>query len=260
MPQHLGFRDRLPANFGSENLRDKVVFFDDLLNSSPSEDTWSLLANSGQSNDIIETIPGGVYSLGIGNLTTGQGIGIYTARNFDLTKQMNFGARVMFGESWEAAIGYSTDQMGLFVGMHSVAANHTNLFALTGRANLDWGVGFIRDNTTTNDKDASLIQAGYWWKNTKTSVVTTVAENIEFSAGFQQDTFYTFGMTFNSNGVVRFTVDDEQVAEMKPILGSNMYGPMVCHYNANSDSSTYPTPVAIDWVYCSQDRADRKPF
>ena len=256
---HFGFRDRLPTNFGSENLRERAVFFDDLLNDAPAEDTWNLLNNSGVSNGIVETVPGGVYSLGIGNLGTGQGVGLYTARNFDPSKQMNYGARIMFGESWESAVGYSTDQLGMFVGLHSLDSNYGSLFALTGKANLGWGVGFIRDTTTVAETDSSFLQVGYWYTDGGTT--TTVAENFEFSAGFQNDTFYEFGMTFSPHGVVRFTVDDEQVAEMKPVIRSGqMYGPMIAHYNANSDGSTYPTPVAVDWAYCSQDRVDRKPF
>ena len=259
MPQHLGFRDRLPANFGSENLRDKAVFFDDFMADPPTEGAWKSSSFGGQEQGMVETVPGGVYNFGIGNLTTGQGIWIFTSRNFDVSKQMLFGARVMFGESWaNPSLDYSTNQMGMFVGMQGGDTFAANQFAF-GKAYTGWGIGFIRDNTTANDIEATLIQAGYWY--TDGGATTIVLENIEPSAGFQADTFHDYGMSFSPSGVVRFTVDDEQVAEMKPVFRSGqMYGPAIAAFNSNGDSETYPMPVAVDWSYCSQERADRKPF
>jgi len=261
MPQHLGFRDRLPENFGSENLRENIVLFDDLLSDTPEQGPLNLQSNSGLSNGLVQSVPGGVYSLGIGNLGVGQGITVYSSRCWNASKQLNFGARVIFTEEFESTLGYNNDQMGFFAGMHGVEGNVQNLFALFGYPILDWGFGFLRDAVTVVDPEASFLQAAYWWKNTKTSVVTVVRENLsaDFSAGWSLDTWYTLGLTTSNAGVVRFNVDGELVHEMKPVLRSDgIYGPMVAHFKAGDSGVVYPTPAALDWIYCAQARGDNR--
>jgi len=262
MPQHLGFRDRLPESFGSENLRENFVLFDDLLSDTPEQGPLNLWNQGSSANGIVETYPGGVYSLGVGNITTkGQGLGIYASKSWDASKPFNFGTRVIFTEEFNSAIGYDVGQMGFFAGMHGLNGLYNSMFYLFGYPVLDWGFGFLRDSVTVTDPDASFLQAAYWWKNTKTSVVTVVRENLsnDFSAGWHNDTWYTLGLTASKEGVVRFNVDGEVVHEMKPVLRSEgIYGPMVAHFKAGASGSVYPTPAAVDWIYCAQARGDNR--
>ena len=260
MPQHLGFRDRLPANFGSENLRQSPIFFDDFVNGSPNEEAWSLNNFSGTGSKLIEDLPGGVFSLGESNLGLGNGTLLRTDRCFGVDGIAQAGARLIWGEDWSPASGFDIKNLGFFFGFHNVPSTSISLlFNLTGVPNNSSGFGFIRDAVTLSDDKNSFVQACYWHQDGGTQVVRQNLD-VEFSAGFEQGRFYDFGVSMK-DGLARLTIDDEFVHSLRPEIESGNHGVMLSHFNTRGGSSTkYPTSLAVDWTYCSSERASLKPY
>lgn len=257
MPQHLGFRDRLPANFGSENLRESTVMFDDFYPPNPEEEYWSFFRNTGASSafGIVESLRGGVFHCGPVSTTYLHHAGIRLEAPLDLSagKNLVMGSRITLDFSLNGTVGSSDfASTGFFWGVTNYDITNNNM--LTGGLapvfNGEQSIGFVRDvDTLEAGRTLEIVT-----KNQVKGQLVETRLDVDFSAGITSGRFYDFGLAVTSSGVIKFSVDDEEVGDLKPDLQSDLMNVQVMSHQLTNGGSLYPEPFAIDWFYARQDR------
>jgi hypothetical protein len=258
MPQHLGFRDRLPANFGSENNRDTVALFTDFLPPNPQEDYWDFSQSGGAGPySHVDVLSGGVFSIGqmaaspvssYGKLKLEQEVPLGLGTNLVV------GARITHDYSINGYVGTgSWEETGFFIGFSNFDITNSNFllggFTLTAAS--QQAFGFYRDlQTIDNGFDLEVIHV---YRGSK-GAATEVRYPVRFSAGVGPGKFHDYGIAETRSGVIKFSLDDEDVAEFKPSnLISNL---MTFSFGTINlvDSLLYPESAGADWFYMKHDR------
>tara|TARA_R100000654_G_scaffold19900_1_gene40393 strand:+ start:6795 stop:7610 length:816 start_codon:yes stop_codon:yes gene_type:complete len=264
---HFGFRDRLPTSFGSENLREKVVLFDDFSSPDPEDNSWTINKSSAASQASAGVLvhPNGLYCLG----AVGDGLGTAIHAHTTDVWSCNSGVPLSVGASvaFDADATTSSSELpatkfastGFFFGFAAGPISYALSPLTNGSFDSDPGIaagseicGFVRDVTTLEEGAAGPLFQLVHIKNVG-GTYTNTRVPIQFDGIFDTKRLMTFGLNVTKNGLVKATIDDEDVAELRPSWSHDAHEILLSSVNIKQGS--FPESLVIDYVYAAQDRA-----
>jgi hypothetical protein len=256
---------RTPEKFGQEDLKTKVMFFDDFLYPTVTENAWTEVSTplTDPQNKGVQRIPGGVYSLGNVGGTIGKATTSFTANTFDIA-----GADLAFRFAFKASSGsVDRNKTGFFLGL-CTNGPPTSTFLATGAFETNAGiplfgdaVGVVRDVTTASSTDGRILDIVHAKRDFSGTTVSRVPiYNLpSVTLPFEQNRFFEIGMTFGENSrSLNVTFDGQVVGAMKTTFNSNKASVALSSMPCKDGRGEFwiGSALNVDWVYMSHDRGD----